>query len=128
MEDSSSAEELRKPSSSSLGDQVLKDRETAIEAYNQKPVSHWILLLLGSTAMLVAFPASSLLSRVYFSDGGKSKWIISWVAIAGWPFTALVLIPMYFFRKTSPAPLTLKLAVSYVVLSFLTTADNLMYV
>lgn len=108
-------------------DQVLKARIMAVEAYNKKPISHWILLLLGSAGMLVAFPASSLLSRIYFSNGGKSKWIISWVAVAGWPLTALVLIPMYFFLKMSPTPLTLKLAVSYVTLGFLSAADNLMY-
>ncbi|KAK9149797.1 hypothetical protein Scep_008554 [Stephania cephalantha] len=77
--------------------------------------------------MLVAFPASSLLSRLYFADGGKSKWIISWVAVAGWPLTVIFLIPMYFFYEFAPTPLTWKLAFSYVVLGFLSAADNLMY-
>ncbi|PKI79391.1 hypothetical protein CRG98_000206 [Punica granatum] len=77
--------------------------------------------------MLVAFPASSLLSRVYYSDGGTSKWIISWVAVAGWPISALILLPTYFVCKTSPTPLTLKLTTSYVLLGFLSAADNLMY-
>ncbi|KAF9612550.1 hypothetical protein IFM89_001417 [Coptis chinensis] len=69
----------------------------ASEAYKRKPISYWILLGLSCGAMLVAFPASSLLSRVYYANGGKSKWIISWVAVAGWPITALLLIPMYCF-------------------------------
>ncbi|CAI0394775.1 unnamed protein product [Linum tenue] len=64
-------------------------------AYNAKAVSHWILLFLSSLAMLVAFPASSLLSRVYYSNGGTSKWVISWVAVAGWPLSALILLPTY---------------------------------
>ncbi|XAR66759.1 hypothetical protein NMG60_11013086 [Bertholletia excelsa] len=99
----------------------------AWEAYKSKPISHWILLALSSAGMLVAFPASSILSRVYYSDGGQSKWIISWVAVAGWPLTVLFLIPTYFFRKTFPTPLTFKLTLSYAVLGFLSAADNLMY-
>lgn len=97
------------------------------EAYKGKSISYWILLLLSTGGILVAFPASSLLSRLYFSNGGQSKWIISWVAVAGWPLTALALLPTYFFTKTSPTPLTLKLLASYAVLGFLSAADNLMY-
>ncbi|KAL0340327.1 UNVERIFIED_CONTAM: putative purine permease 5 [Sesamum radiatum] len=77
--------------------------------------------------MLVAFPASSLLSRVYYSNGGASKWIISWVAVAGWPIPALVLIPTYSILGVFPTPLNLKLVLSYVALGFLSAADNLMY-
>lgn len=77
--------------------------------------------------MLTAFPASSIFSRVYYSYGGQSKWIISWVAVAGWPLTALSLIPLYFFLKVSPTPLTFKLCLWYVTLGFLSAADNLMY-
>lgn len=100
---------------------------TACEMYYNKPISHWILLFLGSMGMLVAFPASSLLSRIYFANGGKSKWIISWVSVAGWPLIAIVLIPSYFFLEVFPTPLDLKLTLSYVVLGFLSAADNLMY-
>ncbi|KAL8040820.1 hypothetical protein ABFX02_10G124400 [Erythranthe guttata] len=99
----------------------------ASNTYKSKPVSHWTLLTLSSISMLVAFPASSLLSRVYYSNGGTSKWIISWVAVAGWPIPLLVLIPTYFFLGLFPTPLTLKLVLSYIGLGFLTAADNLMY-
>ncbi|KAM0942689.1 putative purine permease, plant [Dioscorea sansibarensis] len=97
------------------------------ETYKRKPISYWIQLFLSSSAMLTAFPASSLLSRLYFADGGKSKWIISWTAVAGWPLTALFLIPVYFFGKVSPTPLTLKLLLWYIVLGFLSAADNLLF-
>ncbi|KAK1395871.1 putative purine permease [Heracleum sosnowskyi] len=110
-----------------LWDKVAAYKTLAREAYKSKPTSYWILLLLSSLAMLVAFPASSLLSRLYFSNGGTSKWIISWVAVAGWPISVLFLIPMYLFSGTSPTPLTLKLTISYVGLGFLSAADNLMY-
>ncbi|XP_043695552.1 probable purine permease 5 isoform X1 [Telopea speciosissima] len=99
----------------------------AWETYRRKPISHWILLFISSGAMLVAFPVSSLLSRLYYADGGKSKWIISWVAVAGWPLTALFLAPMYFLGKYKPTALTYKLTLSYIVLGFLSAADNLMY-
>lgn len=111
----------------SLWGRVSAFETRAREAYKRKPISHWILLVLSSAAMLVAFPASSLLSRVYYANGGTSKWIISWVAVAGWPLTALILFPTYLVCKTSPTPLTLKLTFSYFVLGLLSAADNLMY-
>ncbi|XVF89258.1 hypothetical protein PTKIN_Ptkin19aG0115900 [Pterospermum kingtungense] len=112
---------------SSLLGWVSKFQAMALEAYKSKPISHWVLLILSSLGMLVAFPASSLLSRVYYSNGGTSKWIISWVAVAGWPIPALILFPTYFLLKTSPTPLNLYLLLSYVFLGFLSAADNLMY-
>ncbi|XP_051150365.1 probable purine permease 5 [Andrographis paniculata] len=106
---------------------VVAYRTMARKTFESKPISHWILLSLSSAAMLVAFPASSLLSRVYYSNGGTSKWIISWVAVAGWPIPLLVLIPMYFVAGNYPTPLSAKLVVSYVGLGFLSAADNLLY-
>lgn len=110
-----------------LHDRISNLKTMVWEAYKSKPISHWILLVLSTAAMLIAFPASSLLSRIYFANGGQSKWIISWVAVAGWPLTALMLLPSYFFFKTSPTPLNLKLIASYIALGFLSAADNLMY-
>lgn len=102
-------------------------KKSTREAYESRPLSHWILLILSGASMLIAFPASSLLSRLYFSNGGKSKWIISWVAVVGWPITFLILFPTYIFRKIKPTPLDTKLVLSYIVLGFLSAADNLMY-
>ncbi|KAI3423740.1 uncharacterized protein J3R85_010735 [Psidium guajava] len=120
-------EALPKKPPPSFWDQIFTARTMAWEAYKSKPISHWILVLLSGGLMLTAFPASSLLSRVYYTNGGKSKWIISWVAVAGWPLTALILFPTYFICKVSPTPLNLKLTLSYLVLGFLSAADNLMY-
>ncbi|XP_057969796.1 probable purine permease 5 [Malania oleifera] len=117
---------LPKPTDT-LWDHISTYRTIAFETYKSKPISYWILLVLSSGAMLVAFPASSLLSRVYYANGGKSKWIISWVAVAGWPLTLLILLPTYFFCNARPTPLNFKLGISYVVLGFLSAADNLMY-
>ncbi|CAN0838384.1 Probable purine permease 5 [Linum grandiflorum] len=96
-------------------------------SFHNKPISHWILLALSSIAILVAFPASSLLSRVYYSNGGTSKWIISWVAVAGWPLSVMILIPTYYICEKTPTPLNIKLVASYIILGFLSAADNLMY-
>lgn len=111
----------------SFHDQITDYKNMIFNAYNNKPTSHWILLLLSSLAMLIAFPASSLLSRLYFSNGGKSKWIISWVSVAGWPIPLLILLPTYLFTKATPTPLTVNLTLSYIFLGFLYAVDNLMY-
>ncbi|XP_075490429.1 putative purine permease 5 [Primulina tabacum] len=122
-----SEEEMEIPIEKSCNDEVRAFRAMAWDMYKSKPNMHWILLALSTAAMLVAFPASSLLSRVYYTDGGKSKWIISWVAVAGWPIPALFLIPSYFVLGVFPTPLDFKFTLSYVVLGFLSAADNLMY-
>ncbi|KAJ1410355.1 Purine nucleobase transmembrane transport [Sesbania bispinosa] len=113
--------------SDSLWGQISKFTTMATAAYKKRPIPYWILLVLGIIAMLVAFPASSILSRVYYENGGQSKWIISWVAVAGWPLIALILFPTYIVSRTFPTYLSLKLGISYVVLGFLSAADNLMY-
>ncbi|XP_004488889.1 probable purine permease 5 isoform X1 [Cicer arietinum] len=113
--------------SESLWDQISKYSSMVVAAYKKKPIPYWILLFLGIIAMVVAFPASSILSRVYYANGGESKWIISWVAGAGWPLIALILFPTYLISKTYPTPLNLKLGLSYIILGFLSAADNLMY-
>ncbi|CAM8891769.1 unnamed protein product [Rhodiola kirilowii] len=118
-------EPLRQPSS--MHGQLSALWGMTCEAYKRKPISYWILLALSSAGILIAFPASSLLSRVYYANGGQSKWIISWVAVAGWPITALTLIPTYIICGTSPTPLNFKLVLAYLVLGFLSAVDNLMY-
>ncbi|KAJ8424409.1 hypothetical protein Cgig2_014314 [Carnegiea gigantea] len=113
--------------SDSIKSQMYRFKTVVWEAYLGKPASYWILLVLSCGAMLVAFPGSSLLSRLYYANGGKSKWIISWVAVAGWPLTALALFPTYVICKKFPTPLSFKLTVSYAILGFLSAGDNLLY-
>ncbi|KAG9456316.1 hypothetical protein H6P81_000824 [Aristolochia fimbriata] len=111
----------------SLRNYKSKIESKAWVTYRSKPFSYWVLLFVSSMSMLVGFSASSLLSRLYFANGGTSKWIISWVAVAGWPLTAIFLLPLYFVRQISPTPLTFTLLLSYAALGFLSAADNLMY-
>lgn len=111
----------------SIKSHISKVKTMVWEAYRGNPASYWVLLVLSCAAMLVAFPASSLLSRIYYDNGGKSKWIISWVAVVGWPLTAIALFPTYFFCKKFPTPLSFKLVISYAILGFLSAGDNLLY-
>ncbi|XP_074571834.1 putative purine permease 5 isoform X3 [Curcuma longa] len=67
---------------SSLQKRIAELWDQILGAYQRKPISYWLLFFLSSIAMLVAFPASNLLSRMYYANGGKSKWIISWAAVA----------------------------------------------
>ncbi|XP_021763093.1 probable purine permease 5 [Chenopodium quinoa] len=119
--------ESNSTSSNTLRHHISNLKKILWELYIGKPLSYWILILLSGGAMLIAFPASSLLSRLYYSNGGKSKWIISWVAVAGWPLTVFALIPTYFFCNTFPTRLNLKLTLCYAVVAFLSAADNLLY-
>ena len=77
--------------------------------------------------MLGAFPASSLLSHLYYVDGGKSRWLLSWIAVAGWPLTAVILLPFYFQKGISPTPFSWQLIISYDVLGLLSVANYLLY-
>ncbi|XP_015696260.2 probable purine permease 5 [Oryza brachyantha] len=119
--------ETTDPADCSLHQKAAEMVASSMEAYRSKPLSFWLLLLLSAGAMLTAFPASSLLSRLYYNNGGNSKWILSWSAVAGWPLPALFLLPYYLLGKASPTPLSLKLCAWYVLLGFLSAADNLMY-
>uniref|UniRef100_A0A0D9XGN3 Probable purine permease n=1 Tax=Leersia perrieri TaxID=77586 RepID=A0A0D9XGN3_9ORYZ len=100
---------------------------STIETYRSKPFSFWLLLFLSAGAMLTAFPASSLLSRLYYNGGGNSKWILSWSAVAGWPLPAAILLPCYLIGKSPPTKLSPRLFAWYVLLGFLSAGDNLMY-
>uniref|UniRef100_A0ACD5Y6C4 Uncharacterized protein n=1 Tax=Avena sativa TaxID=4498 RepID=A0ACD5Y6C4_AVESA len=113
----------------SLRQKAFKMISSTMEAYHSKPVSFWSLLALSAGAMLTAFPASSLISRLYYNGGGQSKWILSWSAVAGWPIPAVLLLPSYLLLDgASPTwPPPPRLCLWYVLLGFLSAVDNLMY-
>ncbi|WCJ29899.1 purine permease 5 [Euphorbia peplus] len=119
-------EEARKPSLPIF--QKLSDwKFRAVEAYKRRPLSDWIFLLFSTAGVLVSLSASSLIRRIYIQNGGKSKWIISWAAAAGWPITSFILLLSYLFFKISPTRLTPQLVLSYLGLGFLTASRDLMY-
>ncbi|CAK9315074.1 unnamed protein product [Citrullus colocynthis] len=122
-----SMDEMEHTEEESETKQISFIKQMASEAFRTNQISHWILLALSSVAMLVGFPASSLLSRVYYDNGGKSKFIISWASSIGWPILALLLIPIYFLFDINPTSLNFNLIISYIVLGFLNAIDSLMY-
>ncbi|KAH7387689.1 hypothetical protein KP509_16G036600 [Ceratopteris richardii] len=97
------------------------------EVYSQKGTVHWMVLLLGSVAMLAGFPASRILSRLYYQDGGQSIWLLAWTAVAGWPITVVALLPFYMKRAMAPTQLTISLMVAYAILGFSSALDNLLF-
>eukprot|EP00250_Pteridium_aquilinum_P009572 c18762_g1_i1 orf=313-1461(+) len=110
-----------------IGKDFQTDWSAWRQAYYRRRSSDWVVLVLGSLAMLIGFPASRILSRLYYQDGGESTWLIAWVAVAGWPLTALALLPFYIKRDVSPTSLTWGLILAYVVLGLLSAADNLLF-
>ncbi|KAL2635043.1 hypothetical protein R1flu_006522 [Riccia fluitans] len=98
-----------------------------VKFYRSKSWSYWMLLFLSSFAMMTAFPASSLLTRLYYTNGASSKWIISWLAPAGSPISALFLIANCVVQGEYPSLLTWELTLAYAVIGFLSAVDNLMY-
>ncbi|WCJ29898.1 purine permease 5 [Euphorbia peplus] len=117
------ASKLRIP----LSEKMWNWKNRSMEAYKQRPLSYWFLLILSSGAMLVALPVAFTRGRIYNQNGGKSKWIISWASVTGWPITALLLPPTYFFCKIRPTRLTLKLTISYIVLGFIDASHSMMF-
>lgn len=97
------------------------------ELCQTKGAKFWSTLALGCAAMLVAFPASSILSRLYYQNGGKRRWLVAWTAVAGWPLIAVALLPFYLKKNTYPTRPTWGLLAAYIFLGFLSAADNLMY-
>ncbi|WCJ29892.1 purine permease 5 [Euphorbia peplus] len=102
-------------------------KNRSIEAYKRRSLSYWILLILSSGAMLVALSVGGLTARIYYENGGKSKWIIPWISMTGWPITASMLPPTYLFFKIRPTRLTLKLIFSYVVLGFISAVRSMIF-
>ncbi|WCJ29891.1 purine permease 5 [Euphorbia peplus] len=119
-------EEASKPMIS-LSEKMWNLKIESIKAYKRRSLSYWVLLILSSAAVLLALPSAFLSSRIYCQNGGKSKWIVSWAAVAGWPITALMLPPTCMFFKTLPTPLSPKLILSYAVLGFIHATHNMMF-
>lgn len=97
------------------------------ELCQTKGAEFWSTLAFGCAAMLIAFPASSILSRLYYQDGGQRRWLVAWTAVAGWPFIALALLPFYLKKNTHPTRPTWGLLFAYAFIGLLSAADNLMY-
>lgn len=63
------------------------------QSMTKKRYQHWFLIALYATLVLLGQSAATLLGRLYFKKGGKSKWMGTLVQLAGFP----ILLPYYFF-------------------------------
>ncbi|XP_002961495.2 probable purine permease 5 [Selaginella moellendorffii] len=95
--------------------------------YSRMSASFWILLVLSTLTMLVAFPVSSILFRLYYVNGGSHRWLLTWVGSAGWPLPAIILLLVYPVRGIAPTRPTWTLLLAYAVIGFLSAADNFMF-
>ncbi|XP_058189260.1 probable purine permease 11 [Rhododendron vialii] len=94
----------------------------------------WIWVSLFTLFSLSGQSAATLLGRLYYDQGGNSKWMATFVQSAGFP----ILIPLLFFfspqppsnsTTTSPIkpPPIFTLLLLYLFFGLLLTGDNLMY-
>jgi hypothetical protein len=58
-----------------------------------KKIIHYLKLAIYAILLLVGESAATLLGRLYYQKGGKSKWLVTVMEHAGFPF----LIPYYTF-------------------------------
>lgn len=76
--------------------------------------------------LIVGQTSATLLGRYYYSQGGNSKWLSTFVQTAGFPilFFGLFFCPS---KSSSSETSMVKIAIIYIVLGLIITADNMMY-
>ncbi|KAM2799826.1 hypothetical protein COP1_004618 [Malus domestica] len=98
----------------------------------------WLRMAICTVFVIAGQSAATLLARLYYDKGGKSKWLGALVQLAGFP----ILLPYYFFptKRTNPTtnirtsttpeskePSTLILASIYVSLGLLIALGCFLY-
>nr|KJB45859.1 hypothetical protein B456_007G333600 [Gossypium raimondii] len=102
---------------------------TLIPSFN--PDNHWkpwLLIELNILFLLAGQSAAVLLTKFYFNNGGKSKWMASLMQTAGFPLLYLPLLFFPSFNKQSPSSSNnITHYVVYFSLGCLLAIDNFMY-
>ncbi|XP_031111397.1 probable purine permease 11 isoform X2 [Ipomoea triloba] len=100
----------------------------------RKQMNFWILLALNVIFLVVGQAAAIILGRIYYDNGGNSKWMATLVQTAGFPvlFIPYFLIPSPKEHTDSPnqpppSPSIIKVTVIYVLLGVIIAGDNMLY-
>lgn len=83
----------------------------------------WLRIALYTGFVLSGQSAATLLGRLYYEKGGKSKWMGSLVQLVGFP----ILLPCYFISSSPTATGDSKLAFIYVSLGLLISLNCYLY-
>lgn len=96
---------------------------------NYKRWQWWFLVALSIAFLIVGQSAAVILGRLYYDQGGNSKWMATLVQTAAFPilFIPLLTIPSPQEASTSVSPSLGILALIYFVLGILIAGDNMMY-
>ncbi|GMI72947.1 purine permease 10 [Hibiscus trionum] len=97
----------------------------------QRTYKWWLLMTIYTFFLLAGQSVATLLGRLYYDKGGNSKWLATFVQVAGFP----ILIPLYYLSSyksansniTTNPPSVLVLSGMYSGLGLLLAADCLLY-
>ncbi|XP_045791184.1 purine permease 21-like [Trifolium pratense] len=92
MEDAIEAKETFSLEKNSLEDQIMKESSII----NKKKINYFKVAIYV-TLVLVGQSCATLLGRLYYEKGGKSKWMATFAQLAGFP----ILLPYYFFISST---------------------------
>ncbi|XP_019188045.1 PREDICTED: probable purine permease 11 isoform X2 [Ipomoea nil] len=98
----------------------------------RKQLNFWILLAVNVIFLLVGQAAAIILGRIYYDNGGNSKWMATLVQTAGFP---VLLIPYFLIPSpkehtdspNQPPPSIIKVTIIYVLLGAIIAGDNMLY-
>ncbi|KAI9127427.1 hypothetical protein K1719_001986 [Acacia pycnantha] len=101
---------------------------------NKKRHQRWLRIFLYVVSVLLGQSAATLLGRLYYQEGGNSKWLGTLVQLVGFP----ILLPLYFIPASIHPSVTntinnheqssmSKRAIVYVVLGLLVALNSYLY-
>ncbi|XP_020404851.1 probable purine permease 11, partial [Zea mays] len=99
-------------------------QEGPSESSKAKNWKRWLVVAADAILLIVGQTSATLLGRYYYSQGGNSKWLSTFVQTAGFP---LLFFGLFFFPSKSSGSPVGKTAMIYAVLGLIITADNMMY-
>lgn len=128
------ADQKPKKESSNCMDSICVTHQSTISQI--RSFQWWLKMAIYTFFVLSGQSSAILLGRLYYNEGGKSKWMATLVQVIGFP----ILVPYYFIipskettknrpnsADTSQQPSVLVLALIYISFGILQVADSLLY-